>query len=170
MEPNKRTRITAGAKQRPRRQKAGSYFWDDAAEAIFFDTLAATCNVTASAQAAGFTTPTVYEHRRKRPGFADRWQAALEQGYARLEMTLLQAANDSLAGVPFDADRPIPRMTVDQALDVLRAHHQRVTGGPHRGPGRYARPRPLDEVRAGIERKIRAIRAARGAGDGAADA
>lgn len=97
--------------------------------------------------------------RRRRPDFAARWQVALEQGYARLEMALLEAANTSLDDGDFDADRPIPKMTVEQAMNVLRAHRNALTGNGRSGPGRTARVRKLDEVRAEIERKVRAIAA-----------
>ncbi len=83
---------------------------------------------------------------------------ALAQGYARLETALLQAAIDSLAAVDFDDARPIPRMTVDQAMNVLRAHRHEVAGDGRRGPGARARVRGIEEVRAGILRKVEAIR------------
>jgi hypothetical protein len=147
---------------RVRRVKTGGYQWSDEAEEEFFDLLAASCNVRASVEAVGFTAPTVYRQRRMRPDFALKWQLALEQGYARLEMALLQAANDSLEDVEFDADRPIPKMTVEQAMNVLRAHRNEVRGDGRRGPGHYAGPPKLEEVRASIEMKVRAIIAARG--------
>ena len=147
--------------------KTGGYQWSDEAEALFFDHLAATCNVRSSAAAVGFTTFTVYRQRRMRPDFAATWKAALEQGYARLEMALLEAANDSLEGVEFDAERPIPRMNVEQALNVLRAHRNEVRGDGARGPGRWGRPPRLEDVQASIAMKVRAIIAARQPGGAA---
>jgi hypothetical protein len=151
--------------------KTGGYQWSDEAEEGFFDQLAASCNVRASAAAVGFTAFTVYRQRRMRADFAAKWQAALEQGYARLEMALVEAANDSLAGVTFDADRPIPKMSVEQAMNVLRAHRNEVRGDGQKGPGNPGGPPRLEEVRARIEKKVRAIKAARqvrpgGGGDG----
>ena len=58
--------------------------WSDTAEGVFLGHLAATCNVTAAAEAAGFSTTAIYTRRMKEPGFAERWEAALKQGYARL--------------------------------------------------------------------------------------
>jgi hypothetical protein len=140
------------------RVKHSGWFWNEDVEELFFDHLAANGNVTAAADAAGFCTPTVYRMRRRRPDFAARWQVALEQGYARLEIALLEAANDSLADRPFDEERPIPKMTVEQAMNVLRAHRNAIAGKGRDGPGRSLRTRTLDEVRASIERKVRAIR------------
>ena len=54
-------------------------------KAIFLRHFAATCDATAAAAAAGVSESCVYEHRRTDPDFAAAWQAALEQGYARLE-------------------------------------------------------------------------------------
>jgi hypothetical protein len=130
--------------------------WSEEAEDVFFEHLAASCNVTASAAAAGFGHTTVYRHRLLRPEFAARWQAALSQGYARLELALLEAASNSLAGMTFDPDHPIPKMSFEQAMDLLRFHQQSVKGERH--PGGHARVRSLDEVRASILKKVEAIR------------
>src|SRR5687767_6260041 len=91
----------------PKRVKTGGYQWSDEAEAEFFDHLAATCNVRASAEAVGFTTFTVYRQRRLRPEFAAKWQAVLEHAVARLKLELLRSALDGLEGTDFDCDRPI---------------------------------------------------------------
>lgn len=158
--------VRRGVNGGAQRIKTGGAFWSEAAEEVFFDHLAANCNVTAAAAAVGFTTPTLYRQRRLRPEFAARWQAALEQGYARLEMALVAAANDTLADAPFDgapdalldSGRPIPKMTVEQAMNVLRAHRHNVAGDGRRGPGNPPRRRSLDEVRASIARKVEAIK------------
>jgi hypothetical protein len=157
--------VRYGNEERAQRVKTGGYQWSDEAEELFFDHLAASCNVRASADAVGFTTFTVYRQRRMRPEFAARWRAALEQGYARLEMALLQAALDSIEDMDFDSERPIPKMGVEQAMNVLRAHRNEVRGDGGRGPGRHGRPPRLEDVRASIEKKVSAIIGARkGAG------
>lgn len=150
-------RIARGAHGRTMRRKNDGWFWSDETEDLFFDHLAASCNVTAAAEAVGFCTPTVYRLRRTKPGFAERWKVALEQGYAKLEMALLQAANDTLEGKPLDESLPTPKMTVEQAMNVLRAHRNEVSGNG-RGPGVRARRRSLDEVRGSIMKKVEAIR------------
>ena len=142
--------------------KTGGYQWSDEAEEAFFDRLAATCNVRSSAREVGFTTFTVYRQRRLRADFAEKWRLALEQGYARLEIALLRAANDSIEGIEFDADQPIPPMTVEQAMNVLRGHRNTVHGDGRRGPGQRGGPPRLEDMRASIAAKVRAIIAARG--------
>ena len=158
------SRIGRGPGGRPMRRKNDGWFWSEEAEEAFFDHLGASCNVKAAAEAVGFCTPTVYRLRQRRPEFAARWQAALEQGYARLEMALLEAANDTLDGEDFGSERPIPKMTVEQAMNVLRAHRNAMNG-VGRGPGKYSRPRPLAEVRASILRKVEALLAMEGERD-----
>lgn len=152
------SRIRSGRNRRLQRVKTGGYYWSEEAEALFFDVLAASCNVIASAAAVGFTHTTVYRLRRLRADFAEKWQAALEQGYARLEMALVQAAADSLEGVEFDADRPIPKMTAEEALHVLRLHKSEVRGERAGRPGRFAVPRGIEHHRTSILRKIAAVR------------
>jgi hypothetical protein len=154
--------VRYGPTGRAQRIKTGGAQWSDEAEELVFDVLAASCNVRMAAEATGFTTPTVYWHRRRRPEFAARWKEALEQGYARLEMALVEAACDTLDGVEFDSERPIPKMTIEQAMNVLRAHRNAVEGDGKSGPGRHARRRSFEEVRDSIIKKIEAIELARG--------
>ena len=137
--------------------------WTDASEAKFLDALGASCNVRRSAAAAGFSTEAIYRRRRTDPAFAARWQAALEQGYARLEMALVQRANETLAGDLPDPEMPFPDMTVRDAINILQLHRPAVKGEGRR-PGWRGRPRSLDEVRASILTKLEAIEAARRAG------
>jgi hypothetical protein len=154
------SRLRYGPTGRAQRIKTGGYQWSDEAEDAFFDALSATCNVRSSAAAVGFTTFTVYRQKRLRPDFAAKWRAALVQGYDAIEMELVRTALDSLEDMELDADRPIPKMTVEQAMNVLRAHRGEVHG-TGRGPGRRAAPPTLDEVRTSVARKVRAIRALR---------
>ena len=131
--------------------------WSQAAERVFLEELAATCNVRASAAAAGFSTTAIYQRRMRWPGFAEAWDAALEQGYVRLETMLVEAATDSLAREPIAGDRPVPAMTVAEAMNLLRLHRASVRGGaPQRFDSRAKAPE-FAAVRASILRKIEAI-------------
>lgn len=130
--------------------------WSDAAEARFLDHLAATCNVTASADAAGFTRVAIYKRRRRDSAFAERWQAALDQGYARIEALVLRRIEEALEGFVPDPDLPIPPLTMKDALAVLGHHRRSVDRGP-RSRRQWARPRSLDEVRDSILAKLEAI-------------
>ncbi len=130
--------------------------WTDEAEQMFLDLLAASCNVMHSAQSVGFRVESIYKRRREDPVFAQRWQAALEQGYARIEMALVRRAADAMEGLAPDLNTPIPQMSVEQALKVLSRHRATVAGTGPAGR-RWARPRRLDEVRESILIKLEAL-------------
>lgn len=103
--------LRASGKDGPQLIRSTGKRWTEAAEAAFLDCLGASCNVTASAQAAGFSKEVIYRHRRRDPAFAARWQAALEQGYVRIEMLLVRRAEQVLEGVVADPDTPLHDMT-----------------------------------------------------------
>lgn len=154
--------------------------WSDAAEERFLSVLAETCNITAAAEAAGFSTTTLYKRRARWPGFAAEWDAAVAQGYARLEARLVELATDSLRA-PDDGDGDGdgdeaaaapggPAMTVSEAMNLLRLHRASVRGGAPQDYGwRRGAPDP-EAMRASILRKIDAIeRAEQRRADGFAD-
>jgi len=70
--------------------------WTPAKRKAFFETLAATCNVSEAARTAGKNLASAYNQRRRDPGFAREWSRALNVGYAELEALLLR---QSLFGV-----------------------------------------------------------------------
>lgn len=150
------------AKRGPQLIAASPKRWSPAAEERFLDELATSANVERAALAAGFSTHGIYARRRKDAGFADRWQAARAQGVARIEMALVESAQDSMKGIAFDPDRPIPRMSVDQAIAVVRMFGEGGVG--HRRDRRAANWKPLDpeQARANILRKVAAVRRAKG--------
>ena len=163
------SRVRYGPTGRAQLVKTGGSQWSDEAEEAFFDHLGATCNVRASAAAVGFTTFTVYRQRRLRPEFRARWQAVLEQGYAALEMAMVQAALDTFDGVDVErgdpaGDRPFPKMTVEQALNLLKLHRAEARGGEGGRPGRRPIPRGIEFYRESIRKKVEAIRRAGGGG------
>ena len=95
--------------------------WCDEDEEIFLDCLAATCSVTLACEEADVAHTTVYRQRRMRADFAMKWQAALEQGYAQLEMGLVEAANRSLRGELARGPVLVSPMSAETALRVLVA-------------------------------------------------
>jgi hypothetical protein len=165
--PNKKTHPrkcgAAGAVVRPAKNRktqiirTTGHRWSNAAEIIFLEHLAATANVLASAAEAGFSTTAIYKRRMKEPGFAARWQQAKEQGYARLEMQLIETATSSLAGDEIAGDKPIPRMTAAEAMNLLKLHRAEMTGGKAQRYDWRAKEPDIEEVKAEILRKARAL-------------
>lgn len=98
-----------------------------AAEQAFLAALSATANVRLSAAAAGFSHSAFYARRKQSPAFAREMRLALETGYDRIELALLESfAADAHAD---DAWRrndppPIPPMTPAQALQLLYLHQK----------------------------------------------
>jgi hypothetical protein len=131
--------------------------WNERAEAIFLDHLAASSNVSWSAAQAGFVTDTVYKYRRRDPAFAAKWQVALEQGYARLEMELVRTGTEYLAGLKLDPKRPIKEISVRDAIQILGMHHSRRSASGRLGERFESRPKSLDEVKESILAKLEAI-------------
>jgi hypothetical protein len=131
--------------------------WSLAAERRFLEVLAATANVSAAAEAAGFSTTALYRRRMRWPGFAAEWNLALEQGYARIEAMLVERASDSLRREPVAGDGAAPAMSVAEAMNLLRLHRATVRGGAPQDYAWRQAPPDAEAVRASILRKIEAI-------------
>jgi hypothetical protein len=115
--------------------------------------------------AFGLTPASAYNHRRRWPAFAERWDAAVEEGYVRLETGLIHAAGNLFSDEePPDAlyePGPVTAITADHAIHLLHMHKHQVHGIGKR-PGLRAREPDIEEVRAEILRKVAAMERARG--------
>ena len=149
--------LRAARKDGPQILHCTSDRWHEAREQAFLDALGASCNVTLAAHASGLAKASLYRRRRRDPGFADRWQEALSQGYVRVEMLLLDLAENTLAGKAPDPDSPIPPMTVKEAMNLLQQHAATVHASGIRIKKRIAQPRDLEEVRESILARFEAI-------------
>ena len=102
---------------------------DRAAEQAFLAALSATANIRLSAKAAGFSHSAFYQRRKHSPAFAREMRLALQMGYERLEMALIESyAVDSHADDAWRHNEPppIPQMTANQALQLLYLHQKEV--------------------------------------------
>ena len=90
---NKATSKTskAGRAKAARKVKA-ALTWNAERRAIFLGELAQTANVAASAREAGMPENSPYPERRKNEAFRIGWEAALDEGFMKLEMLLLERA------------------------------------------------------------------------------
>lgn len=136
--------------------------WTVKQRAVFLDHLAASCNVSASAQAAGVLPGTGYRMYRRDPEFARAWDAALATGYAALETMLVARALGTL-NIP-QGETPVPAVdTIDSelALRVLGHHKRAVKSTLNIGAPRL-RQSTEDETNAAILKKLRALAKRRG--------
>ncbi len=111
---------------------------------VFLEALAETSNVSASAEQANISPGQVYQTRRADTDFAAKWQAALCEGYANLEMEVLGYLRDP---------KPGRKMDVANALRLLTAHRESFAKEQA-----VRRNVSAAEVRASIERKVQALR------------
>jgi hypothetical protein len=134
--------------------------WSPRTEARFLQVLAATCNVKAACAAVGLTAVSAYAHAKRWQGFAERWRAAVEIGYIRIEARLLaQLDANPFSDGGVDAEAEMPAMTVAEALQLLNMHKHAVHGIGGR-PGRRSWPPPsLEELGPGIMRKFERLHA-----------
>jgi hypothetical protein len=138
---------------------------------LFIEVLGECCNVRHAAAVAGFAHSAAYKLRRVDRDFADAWQAALESGYARLEMALVERAIDTIEKLNGDDDGtplpPVGAMTVAQAMDVMAKHRASVEGGRAKRVRLNIHARPsAEDTDAEILRRIAIIEAQRAAPKG----
>jgi hypothetical protein len=132
-----------------------------AVEDRFLAVLAATCNVKAAYTEAGVSKGAIYTHRKRWRAFAEKWDAAIDEGYARIEIGLVENACNLFSAPELPPELPLPPMSVEQAIHVLHMHKYQVRQLGKR-PGLRARPPTLEEVAPSIIRKVEAIKRARG--------
>lgn len=99
--------------------------WTAAKREAFLQALVETANVAGAARAVGLPEHSPYHLRRKDDDFARAWDAALEEGYAKLELMLLRRAT---YGEACDG-KDTPAISSSFALALLRHHHTRAKRG-----------------------------------------
>ncbi|MEG3126099.1 hypothetical protein [Sphingomonas sp. GB1N7] len=166
--------VTGSNKRRVQVRARRKDGWTKSKRAIFLNVLAATCNVRASAQAAGKTEQTARALRHRDGEFSVLWEEALEAGYERLETELLaralgQVASGNNPAADEIAAAETPTYAFDPALAIrvlqLRGDRGRGVGqgsgqGSGRGSGRAMKPRMTQgEVDAALLARIDALAA-----------
>ena len=136
--------------------------WTPRIEDRFLAVLAATCNVKAACAEVGMTAASAYAHRQRWPAFAARWDRTVEEGFERLEIALLQNAENLFSSdeLPPPETVMVP-MTFQDAIHLLHMHKHGVLG-LGKAPGQSWRPPPsLSDPRIAnsILRKIRIVAA-----------
>ena len=149
----------AEAKPAKAKPKAKAKLTKKEREAIYFRELSTYCNVSAALRAAGMLSQsrTIYGRRQTDAAFRARWDAAIEQSYAMLELEMLERAR-------FGDERPVPETAVEKrlrqvptalGLQLLKLHQGRAKAratGPLPAPvrARMSRSRAR-EIRAEVE-------------------
>ena len=150
----------SGGGRRVQIGRARAHQWTARVEARFLGALAATCNVKAACAEVGMHAPSAYAHRKRWRAFAEAWDAAIAEGYARIEIALLERGCNLFAdpGSGDTAeDHPITAMTAAEAIHLLHMHKHQVHGAG-KAPGKSWRvPPTMDQVRDSILRKLDAI-------------
>jgi hypothetical protein len=128
--------------------------WSPKVEARFLAALAATCNVKAACAAVELSAASAYQRRNRGYDFAERWDAAIEEGYARLEAGLVEAGCNYLSG-----EAPLPEVTVSaitaaEALHLLHMHKHQVLGLGKRPGGAPAKASNA-EIIAALRKRLR---------------
>jgi hypothetical protein len=133
-----------------------------AARQAFLAALSATANVRLSARAAGFAHSSFYRLRDSDPAFAREMRMALQMGYDRIEMALLESFDPESArddGWRSNDPPAIPPMSPQQAMQLLFLHQKEARLWAERPDRRRRRGDNTERYSARLGRKWRAEKA-----------
>ena len=154
---SKRMVLESGG-SRPRRRAADPRSWTKAKESKFLSALSDSCNVKYSARKAGVSITAVYERRKANAAFRHAWRSALREGYAKLELMLLERALIGTEKVIERRDGSIERMrdySNPLAIALLRLHRDEVAETPDEpGSAGRAGEEEVEEIRRKIALKL----------------
>jgi hypothetical protein len=137
--------------------RAGPREWSPAVERRFLDALRATCNVKAALAEVGRSKGSAYQHRKRWPAFAGKWDAALGEAFTALEFALLQNAENLFSVPDYVPETVIRDMGFGEAIQLLHMQKNKVLAIGRAAGKRWRRPRTLDEVHGSILAKLEAI-------------
>lgn len=132
----KKRSLKGGSKPKVVRARKGA--WTEAKRQAFLTVLAETCNVTLAGETVGMASGSVYRERQINASFRAGWAAALAEGYARLELTMLRRAMDGVVKEVRKADGSIEQVTEYSdrvALQLLRQHKDAAGEAAASAPG-----------------------------------
>ncbi len=135
---------------------AGEGRWNEAKEREFLGHLAATSNLTASAEAVGISRTSLYRRRHQWPAFRDAWDMAKANAVDRLEFLLIDTATNFLDPPEVPVPDLIP-VTFDQAMRLVDRAQETNRRGQKKRNGWRRQPRNPDEIRASILHKLDVI-------------
>jgi hypothetical protein len=164
-------RQKAGGAVRTQLRKVRKDGWTGAEVTEFMAVLAETCNASEAARAVGKCRAGAYDRKRRDPEFSRAWDAALDEGYAEIEMMLMRAAlfGSESEEVVTDGEGVVKSRKVKRApsltlgLQLWQRYRDRVA--KIRAEAGVERPDSADAVERvrGVLEEIRRRRAAAGA-------
>jgi hypothetical protein len=122
---------------------------------LFLEHFAATCNIEASAEAAGVGRSTVNKHLAEDADFRARFDRVLEFAYCRLDAELVRQRIEAAERPQTDGDEAFRAAEFERALQLLREHKRGRPGGPDRRPGAAPTHAGLDEVCLALARQLK---------------
>jgi len=125
---------------------------------IFLDEFAGTCNLAASAEAAGVSEKTVLKHRATDPDFAARFDVALAQGYPRLEADIMRRRIEAQQKLKEIEPTGEPEPEFDRAMKLLQRWDRKDgSRGLRQVSPDHRRVWTFDEAMVTLDKKLRAL-------------
>jgi hypothetical protein len=129
--------VAKGKATAARKRAAG---WTAAKEEIFFRELATVCNVSAALRACGMArhSRSVYDRRRTVTAFRGKWEQAVDEGYAMLDLEMLERGRfgDTRPPPENEVEKRLREVPTSLGLQLLKLYHARKG----RGAGAAAAP------------------------------
>lgn len=137
--------------------------WTKAKKAAFLAALAESCNVRLALRRVRMKRTSLYDERRRCAAFRAGWAEAIREGYARLELELLDRAMNGTVKTVVRSDgrsETVKEYPNAVALSLLRMHRDKAESAE-----REYDPEEIEEVRERILKKLEVVRKRRDAGE-----
>lgn len=132
--------------------------WSAERVQTFLDALAETCNVKEAERAAGMGERSSYQRRKRDPEFHAAWEAAVAEGYEKLQLVAMERAmNGERRPVRSKTDQSVIDYEIhysDRLILTLLAAHRQTALRVRAGADREATKRSLAEKIADARRKF----------------
>jgi hypothetical protein len=150
--------IRTGRGRRLQRRRESRVEFTPTRQDAFLAHFAGTCNLAEAAEVAGVSESTVFKCLDRDPDFAERFRAALAQGYTHLEAELLRRRLEAQKRLgPIEATGEF-EPEFERALKLLQRWERRDGSlGARRQVRQPSEPHSFDEAIDAIERKLKAI-------------
>lgn len=99
--------------------------WTARVEDRFLAVLSATCNVRAACREVGLWPPSAYNHRKRWPDFARRWDQAIAIGTVELECRLHETIRHFFDRELPEPEAPLRDITPMDAIRLLRMYQKK---------------------------------------------